>query len=61
MKKPFLAMLYNQAGNKIIPMLDRNGDLAMYSTREEAVHAAQRIVFNEHFRYDIYEAGCGIV
>lgn len=61
MKTPFFVMLYNQSGTKLIPMLDSDGNLAMYLTREEAVHAAQRTLFGEHFGYDIYEAGNDIV
>ena len=60
MTKPFFAMLYNQAGTRLVPMCDPEGELLMYATVEEAAHAAQRTAYGEHFGYDIYEAGDGV-
>lgn len=60
MEKPFFAMLYNQSGTRLVPMCDPEGELYMYSTREDAALAAGRTAFGEHFGYEIYEAGDGV-
>lgn len=60
MQKPYFVMFYNQFGTKLVPMLDKNDELIMFSTYEEAKFAASKTAFGEHFGYDIYEAGNGV-
>jgi len=61
MEKPYFVMLYNQRGDRLVPMLEDMGELAMYASFEEAESAAELNPMGQSFGYDIFQAGCGCI
>jgi len=56
MEKPYFVMLYNQSGDRLVPMLEDTGELAMYASAAEARADADANPMGKAFGYIVYSA-----
>jgi hypothetical protein len=59
MDKPFFVMLYNQKGDRLVPMVDPDNELYMYATYDEARTAAKHTLYGDKFGYEVFAEGDG--
>ena len=52
-------MFYNQLGDRMVPMVDDKGELAMYARAHEARSSAEANPMGQAFGYIIYSANIG--
>lgn len=58
MDKPYFVILNCQNGS-VAPMVDDNGDLAMFENKSGAFQSAESNVLGAHFGFEIFELGGG--
>ena len=59
MQKDFFVML-NHPNGGIVPMTDKEGDLATYDTKKDASDAANTTILGESCGFEVFERGCGV-
>lgn len=59
MEKMYFVMLDNQDGTMILPMVDGDGNVALFATERAAREAALGNLMGSAFGYEIFERGNG--
>ena len=59
MTRPYFVMLTNQDGTRIVPLVDEEGDLVMFSHWIAADEAGRTSLMGSAFGYEVFKQGDG--
>lgn len=60
MKERFFVMLHSQRGDRVLPLVEENGEVCMFDSTSDAVEAANENDFAVAFGFDVFQMFCGI-
>lgn len=60
LEKPYFIMLHHQRGGGVTPLMDKDDNVAMFATVEEATDAASSQIMAQAFGWDLFAVGGGI-
>lgn len=60
LEKPYFVMLYNQKGDRVVPLTDDNGEVRMFADEDDAYKTANVTFYGSNFGFDIFEMGNGL-
>lgn len=55
--KTFFIMLYNQRGDYADPIVNSDGEVVFWSTKNEAENAMRGHIYADDFGYEVHELG----
>jgi hypothetical protein len=59
MTRPYFVMLTNQDGTRLVPLVDEEGDLVMFSHWIPADEAGRTSLMGSAFGYEVFKQGDG--
>lgn len=60
MEKPFFVMMWNQAGDRIVPLTTGDDEIMQYASAEEAKADMSDHPFAQAMGFEVFEMGCGL-